>query len=130
MKKIMMLVCAAILSVAVVHAQDSTSMKKHNHSRFDNRQKRNDFSNLNLTQDQKDQFQKIRQESRVEREKIRNDSSLSQEQKEAKMKDLQKQDKEKFSRILTDEQKAKLKEEKAQKKDYYKKRKESASPTK
>lgn len=126
----MMLVCAAILSVAVVHAQDSTSMKKHNHSRFDNRQKRNDFSNLNLTQDQKDQFQKIRQESRVEREKIRNDSSLSQEQKEAKMKDLQKQDKEKFSRILTDEQKAKLKEEKAQKKDYYKKRKESASPTK
>ncbi|MGN6615957.1 MAG: Spy/CpxP family protein refolding chaperone [Ilyomonas sp.] len=130
MKKIMMLVCAAILSVAVVHAQDSTSMRKHNHSRFDNRQKRNDFSNLNLTQDQKDQFQKIRQESRVEREKIRNDSSLSQEQKEAKMKDLQKQDKEKFSRILTDEQKAKLKEEKAQKKDYYKKRKESASPTK
>ncbi len=130
MKKIMMFVCAAILSVAVVHAQDSTSMKKHNHSRFDNRQKRNDFSNLNLTQDQKDQFQKIRQESRVEREKIRNDSSLSQEQKEAKMKDLQKQDKEKFSRILTDEQKAKLKEEKAQKKDYYKKRKESASPTK
>lgn len=130
MKKIMMLVCAAVLSVAVVHAQDSTSMRKHNHSPFEHRQKKNDFRDLNLTQDQKDQLQKMREETKVQREKIQNDANLSHEQKEAKFKELRKENKEKFASVLTDHQKAKLKEAKAQRKDHYKKRKESGSPAK
>lgn len=130
MKKIMTLLCAAVLSVAAVHAQDSTSMKKHHHENFDRHHKGDRLKDLNLTQDQKDQLQKMKEETKAQKEKIQNDATLSQEQKMEKMKELRKQNKEKFAGILTPDQKSKLKEEKSKRKENYEKRKQGPTSAK
>lgn len=126
MKKIMTFVCAAVLSVAAVHAQDSTSTRKQNRENIEKHQKGSHLQELNLTQEQKDQLQKMKEETKAQREKIRNDGNLSQEQKLEKMKELRQQNKEKFAAILTAEQKAKLKDEKNKRKEKQEKRKNPA----
>jgi Spy/CpxP family protein refolding chaperone len=65
---------------------------------------------LNLTDTQKEQFQKINQETRKQAMAIRQDSSLSNDQKKEKMQALRKQQHQQMFGVLTQEQKDKLKE--------------------
>jgi Spy/CpxP family protein refolding chaperone len=63
---------------------------------------------LNLTSDQEASLTKIRTESRSQFETVRNDKSLTQEQKKAKMKELRTQQQEQMKSILTREQMEKM----------------------
>lgn len=63
---------------------------------------------LNLTQAQKDQLSKLRTDSKSQMESIRNDQSLTQDQKKEKIYSLMKDQQEKFKTVLTKEQVEKL----------------------
>jgi Spy/CpxP family protein refolding chaperone len=65
---------------------------------------------LNLTDDQKKQFQQIRQNTMQQAKSIRGDSSLSQDQKQEKMLALRKQSHQEMFKVLTPEQQAQLKQ--------------------
>lgn len=64
---------------------------------------------LNLTSEQKSQMKALHESNKQEREAIKNDASLTQDQKRAKMKDLHKIQSEKMNSILTPDQQAKRK---------------------
>jgi len=59
---------------------------------------------LNLTQAQKDQLSKMRADVKSQMQSIRNDQSLTQDQKKQKMHSLMKDQHEKFKSVLTKEQ--------------------------
>lgn len=65
---------------------------------------------LNLTDDQKKQFQQIRQNSMEQAKAIHNDSSLTQDQKREKQIALRKQSHQEMFKVLTQEQQAQLKQ--------------------
>ncbi len=65
---------------------------------------------MNLTDDQKAQFQKIRQNSVQQTKAIRSDSSLTDEQRKQKMLELRKQSHQQMFGILTSDQKQRLKQ--------------------
>jgi Spy/CpxP family protein refolding chaperone len=64
--------------------------------------------NLNLTQEQKDQLSKLRTDVRSQMQSIRNDQSLTQDQKKEKIHSLMKDQQEKYKNVLTKEQVEKL----------------------
>jgi Spy/CpxP family protein refolding chaperone len=66
--------------------------------------------NLNLTDDQRQQFRAIGQRTRQQAMSIRSDSSLSDDQKKEKLQALRKQSHQEMFAILTPEQKAQLKQ--------------------
>jgi len=65
---------------------------------------------LNLTGDQKQQFQNIRQQTSAQAKTIRGDSSLSDQQKREKIQQLHKQAHHNMFAVLTTEQKEQLKQ--------------------
>ena len=65
---------------------------------------------LNLTDDQKQQFRKIHQDTMQQAKSIRNDSSLSDEQKRDKLQQLHKQAHQQMFALLTPDQKDHLKQ--------------------
>jgi Spy/CpxP family protein refolding chaperone len=73
---------------------------------------------LDLTQAQQDQLSKMRAETKTQVQSIRNDQSLTQDQKKAKVHSLMKDQKEKFKSVLTKEQLAKLEAAKKEHKDH------------
>lgn len=78
-------------------------------SGFGNHRKGNMMANLNLTADQKAQMKAMYESNKQERDAIKNDASLTQDQKKSKMKDLYKAQSDKFNSILTPDQQAKRK---------------------
>lgn len=68
------------------------------------------YKDLNLTQDQKKALKDISQDAHARLAAIRNDNTLSQEQKKAKLLSLRDEEKSKRNAILTTEQRAKLDE--------------------
>jgi len=72
---------------------------------------------LNLTQTQKDQLSKMRSEVKSQVQSIRNDQSLTQDQKKEKMHSLKKEEQQKFKSVLTKEQLDKLESMKKEHKD-------------
>lgn len=66
---------------------------------------------LDLTKEQRSQMKEFHQSIKLKKETINNDQTLTQEQKQIKLKELHKEQKEKLNTILTPEQKEKLKEE-------------------
>jgi Spy/CpxP family protein refolding chaperone len=72
---------------------------------------------LNLTQTQKDQLSKMRAEAKNQVQSIRNDQSLTQDQKKEKMHSLKKDEQQKFKSVLTKEQLDKLETMKKEHKD-------------
>lgn len=68
------------------------------------------MKDLNLTKDQQAQMKSMRQDAKSQRDAIKNDASLTQEQKKAKMKDLEQTFKAKRDAILTPDQISKMKE--------------------
>ena len=65
---------------------------------------------LNLTPDQQEALKSIRQNERQQFQTIKNDSSLTPDQKKAKIKDLRKTSREQMMAKLTPEQQQKFKE--------------------
>ena len=63
---------------------------------------------LNLTQDQKDKMAKIRTDFKSQFETLRNDNSLSKEDKKTKMHELMKAQQEQMKTVLTKEQLEKM----------------------
>jgi len=72
---------------------------------------------LNLTQAQKDQLSKMRTDVKTQMESIRNDQSLTQDQKKEKIHSLKKEQQQKFKSVLTKEQLDKLEAAKKEHKD-------------
>ena len=72
---------------------------------------------LNLTQAQKDELSKMRRDVKGQMESIRNDQSLTQDQKKEKIHSIKKDQKEKFKGVLTKEQLDKLETTKKERKD-------------
>jgi protein CpxP len=71
---------------------------------------------LNLTDQQKQQFRDIHQKSMEQARAVRNDSSLSADQKRDKMRELRKQQHQQMFSVLTPEQKDQLKQLREQRK--------------
>ena len=65
---------------------------------------------LNLSKDQKVQMKALHQENKQQMEAIKNDASLTPDQKKEKMKELRKSQSAKINSILTPDQQAKRKE--------------------
>ena len=63
---------------------------------------------LGLTADQKKQLKSLKQDQRKQMEAVRKDSSLTQEQKQAKFKEIHKSGMEKRDSLLTPEQREKM----------------------
>ncbi len=69
------------------------------------------MNGLNLTKQQMSQLKEVRRNIKQQKDAINNDQSLSDEQKQSKLKDLRKEQQEKLKSILTPEQMQELKEE-------------------
>jgi Spy/CpxP family protein refolding chaperone len=127
MKKIMLLLSCILLTTIASNAQDSTAKKTkkdryENHVKnMDSTQKQNlkdkgitreNLKNLDLSEDQKKQTDKIFTDTKKSKDKIKNDASLSETQKDEKLKEIDKEAKNKINAILTPEQKEKIKKQK------------------
>ncbi len=109
MKKLFLLATAAclftILSNAQVSREANPSQKVQSDSMHAHKKAMMD--ELDLTADQKSQMKAIQESTKQQREAIKNDASLTQDEKRAKMKDLQKSHSQKVNSILTVDQQAK-----------------------
>jgi Spy/CpxP family protein refolding chaperone len=68
------------------------------------------MANLNLTEDQKSQIKQIHEGTRSKVEAVNNDSSLSADQKEAKIRDIRHDTHEQVKKVLTPEQRKQFEE--------------------
>lgn len=68
------------------------------------------MANLNLTDDQKMQIKQIHEGSRSKMDAVNNDSSLSADQKHAKIRDLRRDTHEQVKKVLTPEQRKQFEE--------------------
>ncbi|MBS1741775.1 MAG: hypothetical protein JST81_01965 [Bacteroidetes bacterium] len=118
-----------ILSILVIlgisfssFAQDSTAVKKQELRKMkgnlkEGKQARKEkMKDLNLSEDQKKEIMANREEMRAKTNAIRNDQSLSEEEKNKKIEALRKEQREKRKEVLTADQKQKLAENKVQQK--------------
>lgn len=129
MKKFIALLSLSFMIITVANAQDSTQAKKTKKERVQNhvqdmdstqKQKYKDkgitkenLKDLDLTPEQKKQVDDIVVNSKKEKDQIRNDNSLDEAQKEEKLKQIDKDSKEKLHGILTPEQREKIKKKRA-----------------
>jgi Spy/CpxP family protein refolding chaperone len=68
------------------------------------------MANLNLTDDQKAQIKQIHEGTRSKVEAVNNDSSLSADQKQAKIRDIRRDTREQVKKVLTPEQRKQFEE--------------------
>ena len=111
MKKLLLLSLFACSLALGSQAQVSRSVKSSQRVQSDSSRKMHmqEMKDLNLTKDQKDQLKAMRQDAKSQREAIKNDASLTPDQKKAKMKDMEQSLKTKRNSILTPDQISKMK---------------------
>ena len=114
MEKIFVFIFLTSLSAINVNAQirratDSTQSVVSNSAK--RTEKLETMKGLNLTKQQMSQLKEARRNMKQQKDAINNDQSLSDEQRENKLKDLRKEQKEKLNSILTPEQMEMLREE-------------------
>jgi Spy/CpxP family protein refolding chaperone len=128
MKKIIFLLACSLFIVFAANAQQDSTAKKtkkekvQNHfQHMDSTQKQNlkdkgitkeNLKELGLTKDQQKQVDDIFANNKKEKDKVRNDASLTEDQKKEKLKQLDKDAKSKINNILTPEQREKIKKKK------------------
>ena len=95
------------LSYAQNNAPDSTQGQAMHEKHGDQNAM---LANLNLTDDQKAQIKQIHEGMRSKAEAVKNDSSLSTDQKEAKIRDLRRDTHEQVKKVLTPEQRKQFEE--------------------
>ncbi len=117
MKRIILLAVAAFVFTASTQAQ---IQRKSDTSRImQMKENRHDMmSQLNLTKEQHQKVKELNQDNKSKVDAIRNDNSLTQDQKKEKMKELRKAHQEGMNSILTKDQQDKMK---AYKKDHHRK---------
>jgi Spy/CpxP family protein refolding chaperone len=126
MKKILALFTCILLIVATANAQKQDSSKyakdkqrvknmdsTHKQNLKDNGVTKQKMKDLNLSKDQEKQLDDIHSNTRQEKEKINNDNSLTPEQKQEKLKQVDKEEKSKMNNVLTPEQRQKAKQDRA-----------------
>lgn len=109
-KTIILAALLGVFSITNTFAQTETKEapkkeKKERAARGDNRP--NPMADLNLSADQENKMKALNEEGRTKAEAIRNDASLSDDDKRAKMMEMRKAQNEKRLAILTPEQKKK-----------------------
>ena len=120
----MLLLLSLVAVTSVSNAQDSTARKTkkeriQNHAQnMDSTRRQNlkekgitkeNLKDLDLSQDQKKQVDDILINTKREKEKIKNDATLTDAQKEEKLKATEKDAKAKLNNVLTPEQREKMK---------------------
>jgi Spy/CpxP family protein refolding chaperone len=120
MKKVFAIAIATFLLSTTINAQvkrivepTQKMQKDKSHSKM-----KNDYSQLNLNKEQNEKMKEVFQASKQQKDAIKNDQSLSQEQKVVKMKELRHSQKQKVNSILTPAQKAQQKENIEKRKEY------------
>jgi Spy/CpxP family protein refolding chaperone len=102
-----------LLSVfpALSHAQNNAPDPTQGQAMHEKRGDHNAMmANLNLTDDQKAQIKQIHEGMRSKVEVVNNDSSLSADQKQAKIQDLRRDTHEQVKKVLTPEQRKQFEE--------------------
>lgn len=115
MKKILMSVLAVALITFTADAQQRQNNRQGTKGNMPQKEMRGDMrgnmlSDLNLTETQKNQLQKLREQGMEERNKIQANTSLTKEQKAEAMRNLQKEHQQKRDAILTPGQRAQMNE--------------------
>ena len=129
MKKMFVLIAGLLVFTTVTNAQKQDSTKsakaKEKYSNMDSTRKQNlkdkgitkkNMDELGLTKDQEKQMEQIHSNARKEKEKINNDNTLTDAQKQEKIKSINEEQKTKTNAILTPEQREKIKKQRANKK--------------
>jgi Spy/CpxP family protein refolding chaperone len=119
MKKLLAIALSFSLFALTANAQISRNSNEQNKVQRDSLHKRNGsmMKDLNLSNAQKAQLKESRESAKQQMEAIKNDASLTQDQKKEKMQELRKSQQEKMSSILTPDQKAKIHAERKDWKD-------------
>jgi len=116
-----------LLTAAIANAQKGDSLKRakvkekvtdtsRNINMKDGMISPENMKALDLSKDQEKQIYELHTKSKKEKEAIRNDKSLTEEQKKEKLKTIDKSYKDKSESVLTNEQKNKMKRKKDNKK--------------
>lgn len=111
MKKILAIAFSLSLFAMTANAQVKRNTNPSQSMQSDSSHKMrqgNMMKDLNLTTQQKAQLKESQQAMKQQRDAIKNDATLTQDQKKAKMQDLRKTQQDKLNSILTPEQKAKM----------------------
>lgn len=119
MKKLITLLACVFLTVAVTHAQsntDTTGNGQMSKQAQKDKDGKKGLKALNLSKDQQKQVDQIRADARKQKDAVNNDNSLTADQKQEKLKAIEKDSKTKMSNVLTPEQKQQLKQNKKGKK--------------
>lgn len=109
MKSLLFSLFTGVVVVSTMHAQDSGgggNWAERAQQRLDNMK-----SSLSLTDDQVTKIKAIYEETRPAMQALRDDSSLSQDDRRAKMREIRDQINEKVGAVLTPEQKTKWEEQ-------------------
>lgn len=114
MKKIIAMAIGALFITAAANAQiqriqDSTFEKNRPVHHKKMVKDKDNWNTLGLTDAQKQQMKENQESFKKQREAVRNDASLTPEQKKSKMMEIQKASREKNNKILTEDQKAAMK---------------------
>ena len=112
MKKITVIAIAALFFGMNADAQVRRNVNSDQKVQSDSVKRNHDrkkMADMNLTPEQKAKMKELRESNKSAMEAIKNDESLTQEQRKAKMQDLRRSQKESMGKFLTDDQKAKLK---------------------
>ncbi|HEY9343492.1 MAG TPA: hypothetical protein VIQ23_18080 [Hanamia sp.] len=111
MKKLLVIVIATFFFAANSNAQVKRNVDATQKVQRDSTHKKRDgkmMKDLNLTQDQKTKMNDLRKNFKEQRDAIKNDASLTQEQKIQKSKELRASQQDQMKSILTPEQKQKM----------------------
>lgn len=115
MKKITLFLALTVFTAAGLYAQDSTAVKHHQHGKRGGHDLAM-YQSLQLTQEQNDKIKAFNDDTKAKRKEIMNNSSLTQDDKKKQLKELKANNQKNIAGVLTDEQKAKLKEMRKQRK--------------
>lgn len=117
MKKIIVIAIATLFFGINADAQVRRNVNADQKVQSDSVKRNHDgkkMEDMNLTPEQKSKMKELRASNKSAMEAIKNDANLTQEQKKEKMQDLHQSQKESMGKMLTEDQKSKLRE--AQKK--------------
>ena len=105
-RTILIAAIVSLFSVSATYAQDAPKKEKAEKTMKDRRTAM--YDDLNLTQDQKDKLKTLNEDGMQKMKAIRDDNTLSDDQKKSQMKELRASQKEARDKILTKEQAEKL----------------------
>ena len=118
MKRIITSALVIMLAIGGAQAQSTTPDKHKGHKKEHNKS----FDDLNLSADQKARLQSIREDHKKQLDELKNNSSFSADQKQARRKELHQQFRSQMESVLTPAQKEQMKKNKSEWKE---KRKEA-----